>query len=139
MIEDPNARIRPTMEHDLAEWGRVVILETTGRRSRRRRRVAVGFIELADGALLVAAGDDLTDWALNLMADARCFVEHEGARREHRATVLGDADQHHAVAALILKYGTPAERLGSGPAFRLTPRGPWDSPSAGPGRATTLP
>lgn len=32
----------------------------------------------------------------------------------------GDA-ANRAVVALILKYGTPAERLGRGPAFRLRP------------------
>jgi hypothetical protein len=37
-----------------------------------------------------------------------------------RAELLSDADAARAVAALILRYGTPAERLGRGPAFRLT-------------------
>jgi deazaflavin-dependent oxidoreductase (nitroreductase family) len=116
------------MDHDLADWGKVAILETRGRRSGRPRRVAVGFIEEADGTLLVAASETMTDWALNLMLEPRCLVEREGSVAEYLATALEAVEQHHAVTALILKYGTPAERLGSGPAFRLAPSGP--SPAA---------
>jgi hypothetical protein len=35
------------------------------------------------------------------------------------ATRLEGAEAHRAVVELILRYGTPAERLGRGPAFRL--------------------
>jgi len=119
------------MEHDLADWGKVVILETSGRRSALPRRAAVGFVDEAGGTLLVAASDAMTDWALNLMAEPRCVVEREGARREHLATALEGVARHHAVAALILKYGTPAERLGPGPAFRLTPTDPVPSATSG--------
>jgi hypothetical protein len=35
------------------------------------------------------------------------------------AEPLTDAESARAVTAMILKYGTPAERLGRGPAFRL--------------------
>lgn len=87
----------------------------------------VGFVEAPDGSLLVAASDTETHWALNLLAEPRCLVEREGDRLEHRAIPLDERDHHAAVAALIMKYGTPAERLGSGPAFRLVP----DTPTAG--------
>lgn len=112
-----------SMADDLADWGKVVILETRGRHTGRRRRAAVGYVADADESLVVAAGDDQVHWALNLMAEPRCIVERDGARVEHRATVLDDAAHHATVAALIVKYGTPAERLGAGPAFRLTPTG----------------
>jgi deazaflavin-dependent oxidoreductase (nitroreductase family) len=111
------------MADDLDDWGKVVILETRGRHTGRRRRAAVGYVGDADGSLVVAAADEQVHWALNLMAEPRCVVERHGARVEHRATVLDDAAHHAAVAALIVKYGTPAERLGAGPAFRLTPTG----------------
>jgi hypothetical protein len=39
------------------------------------------------------------------------------------ATRLEPAEANRAVVELILKYGTPAERLGRGPAFRLRPAG----------------
>ena len=81
----------------------------------------MGFIANADGSLLVAAGDESADWARNLTAQPRCFVERDGVRLEHRAARLDDIAHHATVAALIVKYGTPAERLGAGPAFLLTP------------------
>jgi len=107
------------MDEDLAAWGKVVVLETTGRRSGQPRRATVGFVTEPDGSLVVAASTPETQWALNLRADARCLVEREGARLAYRAQPLGEPERRAAVAALILKYGTPAERLGLGPAFRL--------------------
>lgn len=110
-----------SLEDDLAAWGRVLTLETRGRRSGRLRRVTVGFVEEDGGSLLVAASKETTGWARNLLADPRCSVEISGGRSERQANQLGDQERHAAVAALILKYGTPSERLGSGPAFRLVP------------------
>jgi deazaflavin-dependent oxidoreductase (nitroreductase family) len=109
------------MDDDLAAWGKVVILETVGRRSGRPHRVAVGFAAGPDGSLLVAASQPETHWALNLAADVRCVVEREGMRQQCRAERLDEPKRQAVVAALILKYGTPAERLGEGPAFRLVP------------------
>jgi hypothetical protein len=37
------------------------------------------------------------------------------------ANVLDRAEHARAIAGLILRYGTPAERLGRGPSFRLVP------------------
>jgi deazaflavin-dependent oxidoreductase (nitroreductase family) len=112
------------MDDDLAAWGKVLILETVGRRSGRSRRAAVGFVAEPAGSLLVAANQPLTHWALNLAASPECIVEREGLRRAHRAERLDERARQAAVAALILKYGTPAERLGGGPAFRLVPAAP---------------
>jgi deazaflavin-dependent oxidoreductase (nitroreductase family) len=109
------------MASDLAAWGRIVVVETRGRRTGRRRRAPVGFVEGPDGSLLVAAGDERTGWALNLMADSRCTVEREGRAVPHRAIPLDEVAHREVVTALILKYGAPAERLGRGPAFRLVP------------------
>jgi deazaflavin-dependent oxidoreductase (nitroreductase family) len=109
------------MEDDLARWGKVVTLETIGRRSGLPRRVTVGFVADADGALRVAAAGETTRWAQNLIAEPRCHVELEGVRRACRALVLRDRERDATVAALIIKHGTPAERLGAGPAFRLVP------------------
>jgi hypothetical protein len=44
-----------------------------------------------------------------------------GDRREMIATALDGPEAAAAVRGLILRYGTPAERLGRGPAFRLIP------------------
>lgn len=112
-----------SLEADLAAWGKVVVIETRGRRSGLPRRATVGFAEAPDGALLVAASDAETQWARNLLSDPRCVVERDGQRHAAAAVPLEDEQRHAAATALILKYGTPAERLGGGPAFRLEPRG----------------
>ena len=105
----------------LAGWGKVVRIETRGRNSGQPTEVAVGFIAEADGSLLVAAGSAEADWARNLEADPRCRVRIEGAGFDATAIQLSGAGRAHAVRELILKYGTPAERLGNGPVFRLLP------------------
>ena len=44
-----------SLESDLEAWGRVITLETRGRRTGNARRSSVGFIEEPDGSLLIAA------------------------------------------------------------------------------------
>jgi deazaflavin-dependent oxidoreductase (nitroreductase family) len=108
------------MEHELAAWGKAIVLEARGRRSGLPRRVTIGFAESGDD-LLVAAASEGSHWARNLDAEPRCHVELRGVRRACRAQRLAGAEAEAAVVALILKYGTPAERLSGGPAFRLSP------------------
>lgn len=120
----------PTLEDDLAAWNKVVRLHTTGRRSGRIRSVTVGYVEEEDGALMVAAASEATAWAANLRSRPDCVVELDGQQYPSRAIPLEGSARDRAVTRLILKYGTPAERLGAGPAFRLQPH---DS-SAGPRR-----
>jgi hypothetical protein len=48
-------------------------------------------------------------------------VTREGHSLPYRAIALDGTERNAAIAALILTYGTPAERLGAGPAFRLVP------------------
>lgn len=105
----------------LAAWGRVVLLEVTGRVTGRPIRTAVGFVEDADGSLLVAAGSAQASWAANLLADPACHGTIGDARRAYRAEEIEGPERARAISDLILKYGTPAERLGAGPAFRLRP------------------
>ena len=103
----------------LAGWGTVVRIATTGRVTGREVAVAVGFIEEPDGNLLVAAGDPEADWARNLEADPACRLTAGEKSWEAVAEPLDRAEAARAVTELILRYGTPAERLGRGPAFRL--------------------
>lgn len=84
------------------------------------RPVAVGFIDEPDGSILVAAGDDAA-WAGNLLADPRVTVDVGERRFAAVAEPLDPADHARAIRGLILRYGTPAERLGRGPSFRLCP------------------
>jgi hypothetical protein len=82
-------------------------------------RGAVGFVVEPDGSLLVAAGSPSAHWAANLLADPACHGTIGIERRAYRAEELDGPDRSRAIAELILKYGTPAESLGVGPAFRL--------------------
>ena len=106
---------------ELARWGKVAWLETTGRTSGNPVTAAVGFIDESDGSLFVAAGSESADWALNLRANPRCHVTISDVVGWYDATEVDDDRRAKAVVDLILKYGTPAERLGRGPVFRLTP------------------
>jgi deazaflavin-dependent oxidoreductase (nitroreductase family) len=82
---------------------------------------AVGFVEHEDGSLLVAAGGDQSDWALNLRVWPSVKVTIGELSATYTATEVDEHDRGSAVRDLILKYGTPAERLGRGPVFRLIP------------------
>ena len=106
----------------LADWGKVLRLETRGRTSGRALEVALGYVEEADASVLVAAGSADAAWARNLDADPRCRIRvGEGAWNDALAELLDGAEAATAVRELILRYGTPAERLGHGPAYRLRP------------------
>ena len=112
---------RDEIGEELALWGKVALLETRGRTSGNTVRTAVGFIDEDDGSLLVAAGEQYADWALNLRVEPACRATVGHVTTSYSATELEPGQASAAVVRLILKYGTPAERLGRGPAFRLTP------------------
>jgi deazaflavin-dependent oxidoreductase (nitroreductase family) len=96
------------------------MLETIGRKSGRRSKSAVGFIEEDDGCMLVAAGSDTADWVLNLRANPHSRATVGDRSAEYHQAVELEGDERSAVlVALILKYGTPSEGLGRGPVFRL--------------------
>ena len=84
------------------------------------RPVAVGYVEEPDGSVLVAAGDSAR-WALNLLAQPRVDVEIGDRAFTAIAEGLDATDHAKAIRELILRYGTPAERLGRGLSFRLRP------------------
>jgi deazaflavin-dependent oxidoreductase (nitroreductase family) len=108
----------------LVGWGRVIEIQSRGRTSGRPARVAVGFVEDRDGSLLVAAGNPGADWARNLEADSRCRLTLAEASWDAVAEPVNGQAAAAAIAALILRYGTPAEGLGRGPVFRLRPGRP---------------
>jgi deazaflavin-dependent oxidoreductase (nitroreductase family) len=108
---------------ELAEWGKVALLETTGRISHEPVRTAVGFVEDEHGEILVAAGSEASDWALNLRAQPACRATVGDQVRNYDAAEIPEgAERSRVLVDLVLKYGTPAERLGRGPVFRLVPR-----------------
>jgi deazaflavin-dependent oxidoreductase (nitroreductase family) len=99
----------------------VLGIETRGRVTGRPTSVAVGYLEAVDGSFLVAAGDPDADWARNLEADPLARVTIGNRAFDVTADRLDGREAADAVVALILKYGTTAERLGHGPVFRLRP------------------
>jgi deazaflavin-dependent oxidoreductase (nitroreductase family) len=112
------------MEEDLVAAGRVAGLVTRGHRTGSARAVAVGFVEREDGSLDVAAGSPRAGWAVNLLADPTCQVTVGTLTFDAIAEPLDGAESAAAVRDLILRYGTPSERLGRGPVFRLRPTAP---------------
>ena len=119
--DDPILSGPDPMGAEMASWGRVLLIETRGRRSGGRRSTAVGFVEEPDGSLLIAAGGPDTAWAQNLLSHPDCRVTIAERSFAARAALLTRPETERAVVSLILRYGTPAERLGTGPAFRLVP------------------
>jgi deazaflavin-dependent oxidoreductase (nitroreductase family) len=111
------------VDDDLVAAGRVVRIETRGRVTGHTARATVGFVEQPDGSLLVAAGSPRADWALNLLADPHCRTTIGAVGRDAVARELEGPEHAAAVRELILRYGTPAEGLGAGPAFELRPEG----------------
>ena len=104
----------------LAAWGKVAMLQTIGRKSGRLVKSAVGFIEEDDGCMLVAAGSDAADWVQNLRSNPHAIATVGAKSAVYNQAVELEGDERSAIlVALILKYGTPAERLGHGPVFRL--------------------
>ena len=104
----------------LTDWGKTARIETRGRSSGRPAQAHVGFVEEPDGAILVAAGPG-AQWAANLLATPACGVTIGERSFRGIADPLSGAEYATAIRELILRYGTPAERLGSGPAFRIRP------------------
>ncbi|TAK01625.1 MAG: nitroreductase family deazaflavin-dependent oxidoreductase [Chloroflexota bacterium] len=119
-LTDAGGRSRPDEVGDqLTDWGKVVRIATRGRVSGHEVAVAVGYVEEPDRSLLVAAGDPDADWARNLEADPACQVTVGERSWAAIAEPLSRDEAARAVTLLILRYGTPAERLGRGPGFRL--------------------
>jgi hypothetical protein len=89
--------------------------------------VTVGFVDAADGTVLVAARHGAS-WAENLLDDPRCRVTIGDESWDAEAEPLVGPDFVRVVRESILRYGTPAETLGNGPAFRLRPISPEGAP-----------
>ena len=85
--------------------------------------MTVGFVSEPDGSLLVAAGTPDAQWAANLLDEPSLAWTVGGRTVEGVAEPLDDRDPRRGriVRELILRSGTPAEGLGSGPMFRLRP------------------
>ena len=106
------------MDDELVAFGKYARLETTGRITGLRRIVTVGFVDEPDGSILVAARPG-AHWAENLFEDPHCRVTVGERTWNAVAEVLEGPAFAVAIREQILRYGTPAEALGDGLAFRL--------------------
>ena len=62
------------MEDDLVAWGRVLRIETIGRRTGRTGPAAVGFVERGPARSSSRRARRDAAWGLNLLADPACRV-----------------------------------------------------------------
>jgi deazaflavin-dependent oxidoreductase (nitroreductase family) len=110
------------MDADLVRDGRYARLDLRGARTGGLRSVTVGFVDWPDGTLAIAARG-ATAWSANLVADPAATVTIGSRTFTATADLLepGDPLRAAAIRDLILRYGTPSERLGTGPVFRLRP------------------
>jgi deazaflavin-dependent oxidoreductase (nitroreductase family) len=106
------------MDDELVAFGKYARLETTGRITGLPRVVTVGFVDEPDGSILVAARPG-AHWAENLFEDPHCRVTVGERTWNAVAEVLEGPAFAVAIREQILRYGTPAEALGDGLAFRL--------------------
>jgi deazaflavin-dependent oxidoreductase (nitroreductase family) len=118
----PHDTARDPIGEELAAWGKVALLESIGRISGKPVRSAVGFVESEDDRLYVAAGSESAGWAANLRRQPRCRATIGDRTGSYEARQVDGPEAAAALTQMILKYGTPAERLGRGPVFCLIPR-----------------
>jgi deazaflavin-dependent oxidoreductase (nitroreductase family) len=111
---------------------KVLVIETTGRRTGRRRFTPVAYWTGDDGAYYVGGGAGgmtrLPDWVANLRANPAAAVVVRRRRIPVEAEELGGEEYRDARAhALRLWPSVPKYERNSGrpvPYFRLTPEGP---------------
>jgi hypothetical protein len=112
------------VDDDLVASGRYARLDIASpERGRPRQSVTVGFVELADGAIAIAATAPDARWARVLTGSRGARVRIGDRTFDVRARELASEDPERAtvIRDLILRYGTPSEGLGRGPVFRLDP------------------
>jgi deazaflavin-dependent oxidoreductase (nitroreductase family) len=110
---------------------RVLVLETTGRKTGRARRTPVAYWRGGDGTLFIgggAGGMSRVDWVANLRADPAAAVWIGRRRSPVIATELsGDASEQARRHAFAIWPDTARYERASGrpiPYFRLDQRGP---------------
>jgi deazaflavin-dependent oxidoreductase (nitroreductase family) len=106
----------------MARTGRIGILTTTGAKTGLRRRAPVGYVQRADGSVLIGSGSKQNrGWTVNLRANPVATFSLRGKERTYRARLVRDDERATALADLKLSMGTFAERADWGDLFVLTP------------------
>lgn len=128
-------QVNRIMGERMAASGRMAVIETTGRRTGRRHRTPVGYVEHPDGRVWLGAGREEAHWPRNLIADPACRLRLRDDEAAYEARELAGEERAAAVAAIRAKYGAPAARVGTGPVFELRPEAADAREGAGPGDA----
>jgi deazaflavin-dependent oxidoreductase (nitroreductase family) len=106
----------------MARTGRVGMLGTVGAKTGLRRRTPVGYVQRADGSLLIGAGSlERRGWTANLRANPAATFSTRGTERRYRARLLAGAERDTALADLKIAIGARAERAHWGDVFVLSP------------------
>ena len=89
-------------------WGRFLVLETTGRRSREPRRTPLSYTRDGDGYIVIASDGGSPknpDWFLNVQADPRAAIEVGGQRTTVRAEVVTGDERDRLWQRAVRSYG----------------------------------
>jgi deazaflavin-dependent oxidoreductase (nitroreductase family) len=108
----------------MARSGRIGILGTTGAKTGQARKAPLGFVERADGSILIGSGSPVNrGWSVNLKANPTCTYAIKGAERRYRARLVGAEEREATLAELKTRMGGFAERAQWGDLFVLEPEG----------------
>ena len=106
----------------MALGGLVGIVATTGARTGQRRTAPLGFVQHADGTVLIGSVTKAgRGWTANLKANPACSFKIKGTERAYRATLGGPEQRDAALAEFKAKMGSVAERADWGDMFVLEP------------------
>jgi hypothetical protein len=123
----------------LMRSGRAGRLTTVGRTSGQRRTVQCGYLQRADGTLLVGSAQG-RHWPRNLAEAGWCtFEAREIPPRRYSATELDGQARTSAIEEFREARGDRAARMFSGQVFLLEPAaedGPWEPATGGAGPGT---
>ena len=95
--------------------GNAIIIETVGRRSGRRRRVPVGYVEDEGNLIVVVEDGERADWVRNAAAnDGKLRVFLRGRWREGQLSLL-KGDPEHYLASMSKLHAVLVRRHSSTP------------------------
>ena len=98
-------------------------LTTLGRASGQPRTVQCGFLQRADGTVLVGSAEG-RQWPRNLAAAGWCTFEARGLpKQRYRARQLDGAQRDRAISDFREARGERAAKLFTGRVFELSPEG----------------
>ncbi len=87
--------------------GPILVLTTTGRRSKEKRSVALGYLDEGDQFYVVASNGGQSrepDWSLNLRADPNAAIEYKNGKLQTRVELLEGEERQKAWQRFVSAY-----------------------------------